>query len=280
MLLYITGFMFFLHNENTVAQNQEESNFISMEINYISDAVFMGRKDSVSAPYVYPSLMYHHKSGFYAKGAFSYLTKPDDNRVDLFLLSSGYDFQIKKLKGDLSVTKYFFNDKSSNVISDVSADLTADLVYDLNLINMEMSLSSYFNKSSSSDFFVTLGMSHDFMISGNKFQVSPGLEVNLGSQNFYQEYYNRIVKGNSNGNMSGNPMNTETVITVQENEEFKVLSIEFGVPIWYNYKAASFLFLPVLVYPQSEGTLLKEDTVVKEKLKNTFYWMVGISYQF
>lgn len=280
MVLYIMGLISFLHNENAIAQNEEEGSNISVELNFISDAIFMGRKDSVTAPYVYPSLMYHHKSGFYAAGSFSYLTKPDDNRIDLFLLSSGFDFQIKKLKGDLSVTKYFFNDESSNVISDVTADITAGLIYDLNVINMEMSASSYFNKNSSSDFFLTLGMSHDFLISGNKFQVSPGLEVNLGSQNFYQEYYKKIVKGSGSGNMSGTPMNTETEITVQEYEEFKVLSIEFAIPVWYNYKAASFVFMPVFVAPQSEADLLNGEILVKEKLEETFYWMIGMSYKF
>lgn len=273
------GLIVLLQNEKAIGQNEQDSTFISAELDFISDAVFMGRKDSVTAPYLYPSLIYHHKSGFYAKGSFSYLTKPYDNRLDLFLLSSGVELKLKKLSADLSITKYFFNDESSNVISDVTADITSDLVYDIDVFNIEMSASSYFNKNSSSDFFLTFGLSHDFLILENKFQISPGLEINFGSQNFYQEYYNRIIKGNGSGQMSGNPMNTETVITIEENEKFKVLSLEFGIPMWYNYKAASFFFMPVIVFPQSEANILNGETLIKEKLEETFYWMVGMSYR-
>ena len=147
MVLCFVGFMIMGQYEEIIGQNEEEKSYISAELNYISDAVFMGRKDSVTAPYLYPSIVYHHKSGFYAKGSFSYLTKPDDSRIDLFLLSSGIDFTWNKLFGDFSVTKYFFNEKSYNVISDVTADITADFIYDFDVLNVEMAASTYFNKN-------------------------------------------------------------------------------------------------------------------------------------
>lgn len=81
------------NKENTVKNIPQEASYFSTDIYYVSDAVFMGRKDSVAAPYLYPLLTYHHKSGFYAKGALSYLTKSNENRVDLFLVSGGYDYR-------------------------------------------------------------------------------------------------------------------------------------------------------------------------------------------
>ena len=98
-------------------------NATNRNMNFINDAVFMGRKDSIATPYLYPSILYHNKSGLYASGSFSYLTKSSESRIDLFLITAGYDFSIKKLTGDISFTKYFFNDDSYNVISEVEADL-------------------------------------------------------------------------------------------------------------------------------------------------------------
>jgi hypothetical protein len=279
MVLCFVGFMIMGQHEEILGQNEEEKSYTSAELNYISDAVFMGRKDSVTAPYLYPSFVYHHRSGFYAKGSFSYLTKPDDSRIDLFLLSSGIDFTFNKLYSDFSVTKYFFNEKSYNVISEVTVDITADLIYDFNVLNVKMAASTYFNKNSSSDFFLTLGLDHDFITSNTKFQFSPGLEVNWGSQNFYQEYYNKVIKGNRSGAMSGNPLNTDTIITIQENEKFNIMSVEFSLPMWYNYKAATFLFLPAFVLPQSEAKIIIDETLVEEQLKETFYWLIGLSYK-
>lgn len=280
MVLCFVGLMIIGQHEEIIGQNEEDKSYMSAELNYISDAVFMGRKDSVTAPYLYPSIVYHHRSGFYAKGSFSYLTKPDDSRVDLFLLSSGIDFTFNKIFGDFSVTKYFFNENSYNVISEVTADITADFIYDFEVLNAEISASTYFNKNSSSDFFLTFGLSHDFFSRNNKFQISPDLEVNLGSQNFYQEYYNKIVKGTGSGAMSGNPLNTDTIITIQENEKFNLMSIELSMPMWYNYMAATFLFMPSYVIPQSEAKIIIGETLVEEQLKETFYWVVGFSYKF
>ena len=35
---------------------KNKESYLSADINYISDAVFMGRKDSITAPYLYPSM--------------------------------------------------------------------------------------------------------------------------------------------------------------------------------------------------------------------------------
>ena len=141
-----------LKDENT---KDSDSSYVSVSLNYLSDAVFMGRRDSISAPYLYTSLMYHHKSGLYASGSASYLTRADEGRVDLFLLTGGFDFTIKELDGDISFTTYFFNESSYNVLSEVSTDLTASLEYDFNIINLGLSVSTYFSNDSNADLFLS-----------------------------------------------------------------------------------------------------------------------------
>ncbi len=281
-------------NEALTTKMEGDKSDFSVDLNYLSDAVFMGRKDSIAAPYLYPSIEYHHRSGFYTKGSFSYLTKSNQSRIDLFLISAGFDFTKNKLFGDISVTAYFFNDASYNVLSAASADITAHLVYDLDILNIGAAASTYFNNNSSADFFMTFDVSHDFITTDHKLQVSPTVSLNMGSQNFYEAYYNNpnsslIGNGSGSGNgggsgsgsgdgsTSGDPI---PILKIQEKEKFSLLAIEFSVPIWYNYESATFLFLPAYVIPKSEATIFIEETLVEEQLDTTFYWMVGISYKF
>jgi hypothetical protein len=282
-------------NENMSAKDEDNRSYFLAEMNYISDAVFMGRKDSIAAPYLYPSIEYHNKSGFYTKGSLSYLTKSSQSRIDLFLMSVGFDFTLNNLNGDISATAYFFNDASYNVLSSASADLTAQLIYDLKIINIGMAASTYFNESSS-DLFLTFDLSHDFVTNDNQFQFSPSVSINLGSQNFYEEYYNNpnsntggntSGSGNNNGSgngtgsgdgtTSGDPIPT---LKIQEKEKFSLMAIEFSFPVWYNYKSATFLFLPSYVIPKSEAMILLDETLVEEQLDPIFYWIAGISYKF
>ena len=272
-------------NKSTDSQiiKDKDSSYTTIAINYISDAIYMGRKDSISAPYLYPSIIYHHKSGFYASGSFSYLTKSNESRIDLFLVSAGYDFTVKKISGDFSITKYFFNEESYNVISEVEADLTAAISYDFDVINLGLSSSIYFNNSSSSDFFLSSEISHDFISSKNKFQISPTAGVYLGSQNFYEEYYMTSRFGNDGrgqGQGSGGTTETNTTVSIEESEKFNLMAIEFSLPMWYVHKQFTASFLPMFVLPQSEATIIANDTLVEEKLDDTFYWMLGLRYTF
>lgn len=280
LLLFVPVF-----GQEEVRYNKNDS-YVVVGVNYISDAVFMGRKDSISAPYLYPSLMYHHNSGIYARGSLSYLTKSDEGRVDLYLLTAGIDFNIKNFYGDLSVTKYFFNDKSYTVISSVEADITANLLYDFRIVDLSLAASAYFSKNSTNDFFLSSELSHDFTTSDNAFQISPTAGVYLGSQNFYEQYYiyNRFGSRSGYGHEygsggGGNPIIT-TEIVMTESEKFDIMAYEFSLPMWYTHNSFTFSFLPVLAIPQNEATLTVDGEIFKEELDETFYWMVGIAYQF
>ncbi|MDP2058956.1 MAG: hypothetical protein U1C58_09670 [Flavobacteriaceae bacterium] len=275
----------FLLLSNVMAGQQKDSisetekSYILADVNFISDAVFMGRKDSLTAPYLYPSVTYHHKSGLYARGSFSYLTKSDEARIDLFLVTAGYDFTIKKFSGDLSATKYFFNENSFNVISQVEVDVTASFKYDFDLASLSVAANTYFNNNSSSDFILSSEISHDFITKNNKFQVTPTAGIYLGSQNFYEEYYISSRSGNTRGLGKNNPITT-TNVTIQESEKFDIMAVEFSLPMWYTSKSLTFSFLPIFVIPQSEATVIVDETFVKENLGNTFYWIAGISFKF
>ena len=267
-----------------ISQNETESDstYVLVDMNFISDAVFMGRKDSISNPYFYPSLTYHHKSGFYGTGSFSYLSKPDEGRVDLLLLTAGFDFSIKKLDGDVSITKYFFNENSYNVISEVDADLTAQLVYDFKVVNLGLTSSIYFNSDGNNDIFLSSEISHDYISKSEKFQISPTAGFYLGSQNFYEQYYinNHFGGGRGQQQSQGNGSTQSTQIEIKESEKFGLMAIEFSLPIWYVEEPWIFSILPAYVIPKNPATLTVDDIIFEEDLENTFYWIVGIAYMF
>jgi len=283
ILLLLFNVPIFGQEEKSINQN---NSYLAAAVNYISDAVFMGRKDSISAPYLYPSLLYHHQSGFYAKGSLSYLTKSDESRIDLYLLTAGFDFKIKNFYGDISATKYFFNDKSYTVISEVEADITASLLYDFKIVNLSMAASAYFSKNNNTDFFLSSEISHDFTTSDNSFQISPTASVYLGSQNFYEQYYiynrfgSRSGSGHGNGPGSGGQPIIVTEIVMAESEKFDIMAYEFRLPMHYTSNSFTFSFLPILAIPQNEATLTVDGAIFKEELNETFYWMVGIAYKF
>ncbi|WP_272024001.1 hypothetical protein [Olleya namhaensis] len=283
LIIFFTGLVTAQNNEVTESVNKSiDSSYIALSLNYISDAVFMGRKDSISTPYLYPSITFHHKSGFYANGSFSYLTKSNESRVDLSLITLGYDFRIKKFEGDISVTKYFFNENSYNVISQVETDLTVSLAYDFDVIKFGVMASSFFSNDSNTDLILVSELSRDFITKNQRFQTSPTIGAYFGSQNFYEQYYINTQFGSGQGQGQGGNDNVliQNNIKINESEKFNLMAIELSLPIWYVYKSYAFLFAPNLVLPQNESELSIDNIVVKENLETTFYWMLGVSYTF
>ena len=294
LLILICNYTVFGQNtSDSVEQSQmEDPSYVSIAVNFMNDAVYLGRKDSISAPYLYPSITYFNKTGLYATGSFSFLTKSNESRIDLFLGTIGYEINSKKFSGDISFTKYVFNTDSYNVISEVEADLTATLGYDFDVFNLNLSLTNFFNKNSTSDIFLSSEISHDFVSTDRKFQISPTMGIFLGSQNFYKEYYiyNRFGSERSTGSGQGSGQGTgstadpiettTTTVVLEESEKFDLMAVEFSIPIWYMAKPFTVSFLPVLVVPQNPATLTVDSAIYEEDLENTFYWMVGLSYRF
>lgn len=288
-LLFLTGPVQFAQDGTNQVDDAQKSSYLTAGVHFINDAVFLGRKDSVTAPYLYTTLEYQNKSGFYTKGSASYLTKSDEGRFDLFLLAAGYRFDTNRWNGDFSATKYFFNDDSYTVLSAVEADITGQLVYDATYMNIGVVSSLFFNSSGSSDFILIPMLSHDFISQNRQFQISPSVSFQFGSQKFYQEYYREMVKKNSgsgtgsgsgSGGSSGDSGETEIVVEVNENESFSLLAIELDLPIWYIQKPFTFSFIPTYAIPLNPADIYIDNQLVQEDIEPSFYWIIGLTYTF
>ncbi len=262
--------------------NEDFSYFLA-NVSYINDNVFMGRRDSIAAPYLFPSIGYYNKSGFFADASLSFLTGSEANRVDLFLLSAGYNFNSNKLSWGISGTAYFFNEESFNVMSSVLGDLTGIVSYDFEVLEATLSLTSYFNDGSSTDFITGLMLDRTFYAINKNLMINPGISLYAGTQYFYQQYFRSSRLGNRKGKGMGNS-GSETaessMINIDEVQNFKILNIELEIPLHYNYRHFIFSFYPMMAFPQSSATIINEDTILTEDLKPVFYWSAGISYWF
>lgn len=271
-----------LHAQKITQESSDtEESYFLVDLSYMNDAVFMGRRDSIAVPYILPSIGYYDKSGLFLDASASYLTGSDEQRVDLFLATAGYLFDSLKWSGGVSGTAYFYNENSYNVQSEVVADITGILGYDLKALELSVYVGSYFNKNSSPDIFLGLLVDHTFHAFDRSLLMTPRASLFAGSQYFYQEYYSTSRLGNrkGQGKGSGGTGSMETTkVEIVEASEFKLLNMELSLPLQYHHKHFIFSFTPVWAFPQSSATLTTEDGVFEEELDNVFYWSAGISY--
>ena len=141
LLFFFICFLLLLSNTSIAQQTEALSDSISKkqgvtywkaDINYLSNSVYNGRKDSLPVPYVTPTIGYYNKSGLYAESSLSFLTSSYAFRPDLFIIDGGYNFDISNnLSGSISASKYFANKQSVSVRSEIRG--TADATFSYNI---------------------------------------------------------------------------------------------------------------------------------------------------
>ena len=284
--LWITTGLVAQNNQQSVKEKSDnDESYVLMDVSFVNDAVFMGRRDSIAAPYIFPSIGYFDKSGFYMDASASYLVGSEENRVDLFLGSLGYMSHAENLNGGISGTAYFFNEDSYNVKSSVVADISGFLSYDFKVLEVSLLASTYFNNGSSADIFTGLTLNRTFFSSNQQFLINPTIAVYAGSQHFYQEYYSTSRLGNRKSQGKGQSINdlpteVSTLVEIQDVSQFNILNVELSLPLQYYYKQFIFSLTPVLAIPQTSATITTEDMIITEDLESTFYFSAGISYWF
>mgnify|MGYP003624440408 FL=1 len=283
---FITTGLVAQNNQQTVKEKSDkDESYVLIDVSYINDAVFMGRRDSIAAPYIFPSIGYFDKSGFFVDASASYLVGSEENRVDLFLGSLGYMSHTENLNGGISGTAYFFNEDSYNVKSSVVADISGFLSYDFKVLEFSLLASTYFNDGSSADIFTGLTLNRVFFSNDQQFLINPTIAVYAGSQHFYQEYYSTSRLGNRKSKGKGqsindSPTEVSTLVEIQDVSQFNILNVELSLPLQYYYKQFIFSLTPVLAIPQTSATITTEDMIITEDLESTFYFSAGISYWF
>ena len=105
----------YAQDDSTKTDASPVKSYGKLTLNYLTNSVYNGRQDSLKTPYLTPTLGYYAKSGFFADGSFSYLTRSGANRIDLATLEMGYDFSAGNFDGEVVGSKYFYNSASTKI---------------------------------------------------------------------------------------------------------------------------------------------------------------------
>jgi hypothetical protein len=254
-------------------------------LSYLSDNVYLGRKDSVKIPYLVPTIGYYHKSGLYIDASLGYATIPGDSHIDMVSLEGGYILSKGNFDGQLAVSKFWYSAQSFSVKSEITANIVADASYDLHFI--KPTVEATFNFGTATDYGLGLGLQHTFYADKDVFDISPSFVMNIGTQNYYNSYYR---KRKYSRTRKGDTVTGTITATVIDPAAFKVLDYEFSLPINYTLHKFMFSLTPVLAIPVNPATVSRttkptsgpttNKVAVLEKLQNRFFWNLGFTYKF
>jgi hypothetical protein len=282
-----------IDQNNSGSENDDQSppdkkrSYFRAGITYLSNNVYLGRKDSVPLQYLTPKIGYYAKSGFFVEGSAGILSNSGDSRFDMFSLASGYSFSAGDYDGEFTASKYFYNNQSTNVKSEVKASLEYYNSYDFGFISP--TILTTLNIGTKVDFASAFGLEHSFILISDQMEVTPTLLVNASTQNYYDNYYKKRrfamkrkgkVPASNIAAISGEVLNAST---------FKVLDYEASLPINFETGRFKLSFTPTYAVPVHPAevvvtTKLTDGTSTThtgfEKIKSTFYAELAIAIKF
>lgn len=256
-------------------------------MSFQSNDVYLGRKDSTVLPYYIPELTYYHKSGLYATASLNYLNNSTASRIDLVTLEGGYIFSTGNYDGQIIASKYFYNSQSTAVTSEIKASLAYQNSYDAGFI--KVTFTGTLNVGSKLDFAATPGIEHTFYLLDDKLDFTPTFALSGSTQNYYNDYYK---KRRYTVTRKGKPAQTGIASitgTVLNASSFKILAYEPTIPINYKIGKCTINFSPTYSIPvnaadiavqsvRDDGTIINRTRT--EKIENTFWWTLGVSFLF
>jgi hypothetical protein len=266
-----------LSAQDSTSLNDKTSLF-SFDINYLSDNVYLGRKDSVVIPYITPGITYKHRSGLFAAASISYL--PNEGRIDQFTLDAGYYFGRKGWDNGITISKSFYSSESFNIAADLNSSISASTSYDFGFI--KPGLYGSVSLASKPDYSLTVSLEHSFDLLEERLSITPMVSLSASTQNYFESYTSTRKFGK--GRKAKNIETTEDVVGASK---FKILDYELSASVEYNFKNFQFYFTPTYAIPTNPNMVIKTVkrpilpdivTNITEKTENQFYWTLGVTY--
>ena len=254
---------------------------------YLSNNVYLGRKDTTVLPYFTTTVGYYNKSGLFAAASLSYLKNSTESRLDLITMEAGYMLNAGHYEAQLTVSKFFYNSQSTNVSSSITASVALDNHYDLGPVTL--AISGTINMSLKNDFAGQFGLEHTFYLLNDHLDFAPTFTVNASTQNYYNDYYLQrkySIKRKGQVTQTGIATITGTVLNAST---FKILDYEPSLPVNYTIGKWTIHFTPTYSIPvnpaavdihtvRDNGQVLNKTKT--EQLENSFYWTLGVSITF
>jgi hypothetical protein len=252
-----------------------------MSLAYLSDNVYLGRRDSTQTPYVTPTIAYYNKSGFFISGSASWLPIAGSGRVDVVTIEGGYSYTSDKMNVEITAGRDFYSEQSFVVSSAVGGRLSGYFSYDFGCIQPSLELGADF--SGSTDIGAGLGLEHSFTVVENKLEINPAVKLNAGMLNFYNNYY----KNRRYGSGRGSGKNAATITgNIANASHFQIMDYECSSAVEYSLcKNIKLNFTPTLAIPENGSvvTLTNKSaggsggaSTYRENLSNIFYWSLSL----
>ncbi len=261
-----------------------KSSYFEAGLNFLSNNVYMGRKDSANIPYLSPSFGYYDKSGIFANAAVSFL--PGAGRVDLVTIEAGYLVTQDNFSGGVYAAKYFYNSQSTNVQAEVEGSMHLTAGYNFGFI--KPTIEAGVNFSERSDYIVSFGLNHSFYLADDALDITPGFMINASTQNYYNFYYSKRRYTGLRKRIHTGILYYDITADISGAASFQVRDYELNVPVNYTLKKFMFNFTPVYALPinpaevnlelkASTGRMLSK--TFTEKLQNSIFFTLGVTYQ-
>lgn len=278
ILIFQTAFSQQDSTQNRIDSTDKKTK-LNIAVSYLSNSVYLGRKDSSVISYISPGLYLTTPSGFFAAGNVSFLTQ--ESRIDLFTLEAGYSFNKNNFEASVAATQLFYNNQSVNVKADLSSSLSAYASYLLPFVKPSGSgtISLGNNKT---DYTASFGVEQSFSTNNEAFNFTPAFYVNASTENYYEGYYKNRKFGKGRRGRS-----VTTTAQLLNASRFKIMDYELQVDAEYNVNHFSFYFEPAYAMPVNPNVVVVTTKpqvgpaftqTFTEKISNTFYWTLGASY--
>lgn len=258
-----------------------KSHFV-LGMDYLSDNVYQGRKDSIASPYLSTVIGYYHKSGFFLNGSASYLLSPGQNRFDLISIEGGYSHYTDHLNLEVEAARDFYSDESYSVSSEIHGRFSTYISFDFNFIEPSLDLGASFGDSH--DLGLDLALAHNISCINDQLVISPTLHMNAGTQNYYSNYFAKRRYSPNRGKSSSISKSAK----VEDPSHFQIMDYELSIPAEFSLKDKIKLsMIPTYVIPVNPLTITTEtknngaasSSTAEEILKNSFFIQLGVRYR-
>jgi hypothetical protein len=248
----------------------EHKSYFMCGVNYLSDNVYLGRRDTAMISYLSPYLGYHDKSGIYTSAMASYGPFSKQSHVDLLTLEAGYDHSFgDHFNGGFNVDKFFYNKQTVSIRGNTKAGVGIFGQYTNDWIEPQANFDLNFGKKT--DYVFGLALDHDFNIGKTGLELIPTVMANAATSHFYDEYLvTRQLKKNKN---------LKITKAIANAAKFKLMDVEFSTKI--NYRVSKWLFtcIPTYVLPLNPAAITLPQQTITEQLYNSFCLEVDIRHR-
>ena len=288
--------LFFFNN--SIAQHDSPSirSFTKFNINYLSNSVYFGRKDSSTTPYLRSSISYFDRSGFYISAGMALLIKTNTPvRLDLFNIDAGYKFTINQFDAGVYASKFFYSKASYAVASEIKGLSGFYLNYNQSIISVGGG--GYILFSPATDFGTYINLSHTFEKEkeNSYWSFAPSIQLNAGTQYFNEAYYEfrkfpfpttagnngkNKGKGHAHSSNNGNINTPVKTVTFYNQKQFKILDLELSLPINYEKNYWGLYAIPTVAFPTNAAEYAIDNSLQKESLAPVFFTEIGAYIKF